>query len=77
MQALKVREKLIELSDTYAIISKINAVLQATKAFIVGSERGSTHVHETTNEYEAYMLEAERMKAKAEEFAQNLRQGFM
>ncbi len=78
MQALKVREKLTEMASAQVIFSKINAVLQTTKAFIVGSEQiESVPSYVPTKEYRVYQLEAERLKAKAEEFAQNLRRRFM
>lgn len=78
MQALKVREKLMRLPRAHAIFGKINAVLQTTKTFIVGSEqRESAPSYETTKGYRVYQLEAERLKAKAEEFAQILRRRFI
>lgn len=78
MQTLKVKEKLTRLPSAHVIFSKINAVLQATKTFIVGSEQTeSASSYEMTNGFRAYQLEAERLKAKAEEFAQTLRQRFM
>jgi hypothetical protein len=78
MQALKVKEKLMKLPSAHVIFGKINAVLQTTKTFIAGSERiESAPAYETTKEYNVYQLEAERLKAKAEEFAHNLRQRFI
>ncbi len=78
MQALKVKEKLLRRSSAQVLFSKLNAVLQTTKTFVAGSEQTeSTQSYETTKKYGAHQLEAERLKAKAEEFAQNLRLRFI
>jgi hypothetical protein len=78
MQALKVKEKLMRLPSAHVVFSKINAVVQTTKAFIAGSEQTeSAPSYEMTPGYRASQLEAERLKAKAEEFAQNLQRRFM
>jgi len=78
MQALKVKEKLMRLPSAQVTFSKINAVLQTTKTFIADSEQmESAPSYETTKECRAYQLEAERLKAKAEEFALHLRRRFI
>ena len=74
MQALKVKEKLTKLASAPRKFSKTNVVFQTTRTFVVGSdhtERATSY--ETTQECRVYQLEAELLKAKAEEFAQNLR----
>lgn len=78
MQALKVKEKLMRLSSAQLLFSKLNAVLQTTKTFVSSSEIAeSTLSHEGAKDYRAQQLEAERLKARAEEFAQGLRQALV
>ncbi len=71
-------KKVGSLLSAQVIFSKINAVLQTTKTFIVCPEQTKSALsYETTKGYRAYQLEAEHLKAKAEEFAQNIRQRFI
>jgi hypothetical protein len=78
MQTLKVKETLAKLPRTHIVFSKINAVLQTTKGFITGfKQTESEPVYEATIGCRAHELEVERLKARAEEFAQSLRQKFI
>lgn len=72
MQTLKVKNALKRLSKARTVPAKF---LRQTEAFAVNSEvRECSPQYESDEHYSAYQLEAERMKAKAEEFAQHLRQ---
>ena len=60
------------------VFSKIQAALQTTKAFGISSEQsGAVPSNMATREYYSYELEAERIRAEAEELAQRLRQKFI
>ena len=74
MQTPKVRKKLMKLPSVPVVFGKLRAALQSTGAFSVGSERAENFsAYEATDEYRAHQLEVERMKATAEQYAQNLR----
>jgi hypothetical protein len=78
MQVSKFKATLMRLPGANGVFSKINAAVYATKIFIAGSDQiESPPSYETTKEYRAYQSEAERLKAKAEEYAQNLRLRFI
>ena len=81
MQTLKVKEKVARIPSARVIFGKINAVLQTTKAFVVDSGQKLFVVdsecplsYEITKRCGDALLEAQCLKAKAEQFAQNLRQ---
>ncbi|UCB60549.1 MAG: hypothetical protein JSW72_00305 [Candidatus Bathyarchaeota archaeon] len=78
MQAFKVKEKLMSLPSAQVIFGKLNAVLARSASLVVGPEQTeSVPSWATTKRYRAHQLEAERLKAKAEEFAQTLQRGFV
>ncbi len=66
MEALKFRDRLTRLLATHVTFSKINAVLQTTKSFIVGSGQiESSAEYEATREYRANQLRTQCLKAEA------------
>jgi hypothetical protein len=78
MQTLKVREALARLPRARVVFGKINAVLQTTKTFIASfKQTENAPTYKVTIGYRTHELEVERLRAKAEEFAQNLRRKFI
>ena len=80
MQDLKVKEKVARIPGAHAVFGKINAVLQTTKSFVVDSGQKLFVVdsecplsYEITKRQSVSLLEAQCLKAKAEQFVQNLR----
>ncbi len=73
MQTPKIREKLLN-PPAPVIFGKIKATLQSMRALPMGSEHAeSVSAYGSTEEYHAYQLEVERLKAMAEGYAQRLR----
>ena len=73
MQTPKIREKLLN-PPAPVIFGKIKAALQSMRALPMGSEHAeSVSAYKATEEYRAHQLEVEGLKARAEEYAQNLR----
>jgi len=74
MQTPKVHKKLAKLPGAPTVFGKLRAALQSTGAFSVSSEQTENVApYEVTQEFRANQLEAERLKALAEEYAHNLR----
>lgn len=78
MHVSKLKEKLLRRPSAQVPFSKLNAVLEKTKAFAVVSQQAeSTQSYETAERCRARQLEAEFLKAQAEAYAQNLRRRFV
>ncbi len=78
MHVSKFKEKLLRRPSAQVPFSKLNAVLEKTKAFAVVSQQAeSTQSYETAESRSASQLEAEFVKAQAEAYAENLRRRFV
>jgi len=74
MQTPKSREKMMKLPSVPVVFGKLRAALQSARAFPVDSEQAeNVPSYEIAKECRAYQHEVERLRAMAEEYAQNLK----
>jgi len=76
MESSKVKKKLLRLPSANGVFSKINALLQTTKASVIGASEQTQDFPspETIMECRNHQLEVELKRAEAEEMLRRIRQ---